>query len=338
MVGRLLIFAAGVLLAMLLAEWLHARRVRRASHLAFGPVGAPRAWVSLVPVLRSVATAALVFGLSALWAIQPRVMRRNTMPEKDFRRILLVMDCSPSMYLTDAGPASSQMRSRRAGEAMMSVIDRADLERAKVSIVAFYTQAKPVVVDCVDPGVVRNVLNDLPLDQAFPLGKTDLFNGLREAFDLAKDWRAGSTTLFVITDGDTIPPSGMPKPPPAIAASIVLGVGNARVGKYIDGHQSRQDTSTLRQLATRLGGVYCDCNIQQLPTSAISELSEALPIRDDNALGLREAAIACVASGAATMALLPPALAAFGSVHGPSGRRATPRRRESVQDGATSHA
>jgi Ca-activated chloride channel family protein len=255
----------------------------------------------------------VVWGLVTLWAIEPRVMERRVMPQKDFRRILIALDCSPSMHLVDAGPALSQRRNRRAGDVLMSVIDRVNLDQAKVTIVAFYTTARPVVVDCVDPAVVRNVLNDLPLDQAFELGKTDLFAGIRLAFDIASTWRAGSTTLFVVTDGETIPPSGMPRPPAAIAHSVVLGVGNPRVGKYIDGHQSRQDSSTLRQLAARLGGEYLDCNAKHLPRSAIFGLSESLPVRDDSPTGMREAAVAAVAVGALIVALTPLALAFFGS-------------------------
>src|SRR5439155_16905720 len=37
--------AISVYVLVLAAEWLHARRVRRIAHLAFGPNAAPRAWV-----------------------------------------------------------------------------------------------------------------------------------------------------------------------------------------------------------------------------------------------------------------------------------------------------
>ena len=76
--------------------------------------------------------------------------------------------------------------------------------------------------------------------------------------------------------------------PPAIAKSIVIGVGDSRVGKFIDGHQSRQAGMTLRQIATRLGGTYHDANDRNVPTQLIEDIAGLLPIKQDDAAGRRE--------------------------------------------------
>ena len=195
----------------------------------------------------------------------------------------------------------------------MSILERVVLEQAKVTVVAFYSSAKPVVVDAKDPNVIKNILNDLPLDQAFEIGKTSIPDGLTEAFNIARPWREKSTTLLVVTDGDTIPATGLPSIPPSIGQTFIIGVGDPRVGKFIDGHQSRQDASTLRQLAARVNATYHDGNEKHLPSETFAELSEALPIKEKRETGRREAAIAAVVIGGLTTALIPLALGFAGS-------------------------
>jgi len=311
MIPELTALAALALTA--LAEWLHARRVRRVAALAFGPGGAPREWVGIVPIARTVAVALLTWGLVTLFLLDPKILRPEKRPEGGYRHLIILLDVSPSMQLSDAGPGGQQTRAKRAAEILMSIMNRIALEQCRVSVVAFYNGAKPVVIDTSDPEVVRNILNDLPLDQAFPVGKTRILDGIKEACDLAKDWRAGSTTLIIASDGDSVPDSGMPALPPSIAQVLVIGVGDARLGKFIDGHQSRQDSSTLRQVATRLRGTYHDGNEKHLPSPQLSALSAALPMREEKQTGRRELAIAATAVGGTLLALLPVALALVGS-------------------------
>jgi Ca-activated chloride channel family protein len=168
-------------------------------------------------------------------------------------------------------------------------------------------------VDAADPEVVRNILNGLPLDQAFNVGKTRILDGIQQAVELAKPWRSGSTTLVLVSDGDTVPDSGMPALPPSIAQVLVVGVGDARLGKFIDGHQSRQDASTLRQVAARLRGVYHDGNEKHLPSQNLASLAAALPMKEEQQTGRRELALAAVGVGASLLSLLPLALALAGS-------------------------
>lgn len=305
--------ALAVALLVTLAEWLHARRCWRVARLAFGPAGAPRRWVMAVPFLRVAATTALAWGLATLLLVQPAASRPVKIPEGGYRHLIIALDVSPSMQLADAGADRKQRRAHRASEVLMSVLGRIALDQVRLSIVAFYNGAKPVVVDTYDLEVVRNIINDLPLDYAFDIGKTKLFDGVREAANLARPWPPGSATLMIVSDGDTVPDTGMPELPVAIAQVVVIGVGDAAAGTYIDGHQSRQDAATLRQLAQRLRGAYHDANERHLASTQLQALSRLMPLRDAAKKGRREAALVAVAAGAALLALLPVALAVAGA-------------------------
>lgn len=305
--------ALAVLLLAGLAEWLHARRVARVAVLAFGPEGRPRDWTWLAAPARALALAALTWGLLTLTLLDPKTVKPAQTPQGGWRHLVIVLDVSPSMQLADAGPTGQQSRAKRAAELLMSILNRIALEQCRVSVVAFYNGAKPVVVDTADPEVVRNILSDLPLDQAFNVGKTKILDGIQEACNIAKEWRAGSTTLIVASDGDTVPDTGMPLLPPSIGEVLVIGVGDARLGKFIDGHQSRQDASTLRQVAARLRGQYHDGNDKHLPSPALSRLSAMLPMREERQTTRRELALGAVVAGGGLLALLPVALALAGT-------------------------
>ena len=217
------------------------------------------------------------------------------------------------MQLKDAGATRQQTRAQRASELLTSMLERVRLDQVRISVVAFYTGAKPVVVETSDLDVVKNILNDLPLDYAFDIGKTELMDGIREAALLAKNWREGSATLILVSDGDTVPDSGMPGLPKSIGHVLVVGVGDARAGKFIDAHQSRQDSSTLRQIAKRLGGVYHDGNERHLPSAQLAALAKLLPLQKGSETGRREISLIAVAVGACLLTGLPLALALGGS-------------------------
>ena len=102
-----------------------------------------------------------------------------------------------------------------------------------------------------------------------------MFAGLEEAAKIAKPWPPGSAVLMVVTDGDTVPATGMPKMPASVGNNVVMvGVGSPTVGKAFGGHMSRQDVSTLRQVATRLNGSYHDGNEKHLTTELVSKIDE----------------------------------------------------------------
>ncbi len=303
-------------------EWLHALRCARVSRLSFGPAGRPRAWTAIAAPLRVLAVALLTWGFIHLYLLAPRANRPVLVPEGGYRHMVIALDVSPSMQLKDAGPERKQTRAQRASEVILSMLERVALEQMRVSVVAFYTGAKPVVVDTYDIEIVRNILNDLPLEMAFDTGKTSLMAGIKDSAVLAKPWQPDSTTLLIVSDGDTVPDSGLPAMPRSISEVLVIGVGSASSGQNIDGHLSRQNASTLRQLATRLRGTYHDVNEKHIPSARLASLAEAMPMRDTTSKGQRELALGAIATGAALLAGLPIALAWLGSSWRPGVRTA----------------
>lgn len=322
----------GVLAAA--AEWAHTRRCQRVARLAFGPPAVPRLWTKIVPALRILSLMLVTWGAVQLYLIAPRASRPQLVPEGGYRHLIIALDVSPSMQLKDSGPQRQQTRAKRASEVLISMLERVALDQMRVSVVAFYTGAKPAVVDTFDIEVVKNILNDLPLEYAFNPGKTTLIEGIRESAELAKTWAPGSTTLFIVSDGDTVPDKGLPQIPRSISNVLVLGVGNTLGGVNIDGHLSRQDASTLRQLATRLRATYLDVNEKHLPSQQIASLAQAMPMRDATDKGRRELALAAVATGATLLCLISVALAFGGSTWQPR----VPTRPTTSPDREGSHA
>ena len=304
-----LVLAAG-------AEAWHGRRVRRLAPLAFGPGRLPSAWARSAPYLRVAALCAMTWGLLTLLTLEPRRYTTGMAAEHsdaDFQHVLIVLDVSPSMRLMDAGPEKKQSRMARARALIESFFDRVPIEQSRISVVAVYNGAKPVVVDTKDFEVVRNIFGDLPMHFAFPAGKTKLFDGLEEAVKIAKPWNPRSTTLIVISDGDTVPATGMPKLPASIRSTLIVGVGDSRVGKFIDGRQSRQDIPTLKQMAARLGGTFHDGNEKHLSSSLIASAA-GLEERDIfEKLTRRDYAMIALALGSLILGFLPLLLHFFGT-------------------------
>jgi len=309
--------ALGTGVLAVLAEGWHNRRTRRVARLAFGPLGQARLWTHLAPPVRVIALTALAWGLVTLFLIRPRVASYDKIPDGGYRHLVIAWDVSPSMQLDDGGFDSAKQKKRtraqRGAKVLLSLFERIALDQVRISIVAFFTGAKPVVVDTYDLNVVKNILDDLPLDMAFDPGKTSLIDGIEESVRLAKGWEPGSTTLLIVSDGDTVPDTGLPKLPPSINKVLVAGVGDPRRGVFIDGHMSRQNARVLRQLAKRLGGEYVDVNDVQIPTTQLAELAGIRNLVDPGEKGRREFALGCVVTGAGLLALLPVGLAFFGS-------------------------
>jgi Ca-activated chloride channel homolog len=299
-----------------LAEWLHARRVRRIAYLAFGPDGTPRSWTKLAPLLRVAAVGGVVWGLVTLLGIgAPPLEAFGSADAKSLQHVVIALDVSPSMDLPDAGPKENQSRGDRARDVIRSVLERLDTRRTRTSIIAFYTTAKPVVVDTFDPEVIANVLADLPLEHAFAAGKTDLYGGVREAGKLAKTWRERSATLLIVSDGDTLPSQELPTLSKAYSSVLVLGVGSPSRGTFIDGHSSRQDAQSLERLALRLGGKYYNASSRHLSSEVVTAAAAALPAEEKPPTDLRWLAVMATCCGSLALALLPPLLAIAGTGH-----------------------
>lgn len=298
---------AALVTACSLGEWLHARRSARLAHLAFGTVGRPHAWVAAAAPLRVLAMGLLCWGLLVLSGADRAAWEACDAAEGKptaVRHLVIALDVSPSMQLPDAGPSGTQLRADRAREVARSILGRLDLRRMRVSVAAFYTDARPVVIDTFDPEVVANILNDLPLEHAFTPGKTNLYAGVKTAGEVGKAWPMKSATLLVLSDGDTLPAREIPLLPPAFSGNLIIGVGNAYHGMFIDGHSSRQDADSLRQLAVRVGGEYFDANSRHLPTADLVALDQWLAVAQQADVGLRELAIGATVAGASLLTAL----------------------------------
>ncbi|MBT6496603.1 MAG: VWA domain-containing protein, partial [Planctomycetaceae bacterium] len=197
-------------------ELLHARRSRRVAPLFFGPGGQPAPWVKAVPFLRAAAVAAMTWGMVTLMLLTPKVHTADILPENEYQHVLIVLDVSPSMRLQDSGPEGKQGRMQRASDVLASFFRRVAIQQYRLSVVAFYTGAKPVVVDTTDIDVVRNILSDLPMHYAFTAGETDIFAGLKEAANIAHPWKPRSTTVILVSDGETVSSTGIPKMPASV--------------------------------------------------------------------------------------------------------------------------
>jgi Ca-activated chloride channel family protein len=311
MVNLPLAVALVVGLLVALGEWMHARRVRRVARLAFGGNGNPAPWTFVVPWLRPFAAAAACWGALFLAAYDPVEIDRRPTREAS-KHLLICLDVSPSMQIKDAGPEAEKIsRAIWAGRIVQGVLDRLDMETTRISLVAFYTDALPVLTETFDKDVVRNALDGLPMYAGFEPGATDVQKGVNKCLEIARLWPSGSATLLVVSDGDTLtsPMSGYI--PDSIADTIVIGVGDPVRSSIVGGHSSRQDTMSLKQLSARLGGIYHEGNIKHLPTEVLEGLTMLSP-RAGEGLGSRELALVALVTGTSVLALATPLLLAFG--------------------------
>ncbi len=296
---------AGVLLLALLGEVLHLQRVHRIARLAFGPDAAPASWARTAPWLRVLAHGGLAWGLITLLQVEPRVHQSEEIPDEEWRHLLLVHDVSPSMLLRDAGPNGDQTRAQRAKDLVDSLFDRVPIGKFKITVIATYNGAKPVVEDTRDIDLVRHILSEIDMRYAFKAGSTRLFDGIAEAVRMAKPWRVRSAMLVIVSDGDTVPATGMPELPPSIGGTLVIGVGDNVAGKFIAGHQSRQDASTLRQVAIRLNGEFHNGNKRQVPSDVLAAAAADARKPLIERLTLREYALFAIAVASMLLAGLP---------------------------------
>lgn len=297
--------AAAIVVLSLGAEAIHLFRVRALSRLAFGPSGRPAMWAQLAPAQRVIAAGLLAWGFTTLLLIEPKTHNSEQVESSQQQHVILLLDVSPSMRLVDAGPDAEQSRMERARVVLESFFDRVPIRQYKLSVIAFYNDAIPVVVDTKDLEVVRNTLSDLPMHFAFKGKDTNLFKGLQKAAEIAQPWQPKSTVLLVITDGDTVPATGMPKLPVSIDNMLVIGVGDPVTGKFIAGKNSRQDISTLRQVAARLGGEFQNANSQHISSAAIARITQDLGERKWRDLTRREYALLAIGMGAGVLSGLP---------------------------------
>ena len=311
----------GVALLAALAEALHARRVRRVGRLAFGPEARARPWTRVVGPLRSVCLGALAWALATLVLTTSGLFQAPPPPVgSGTRHVVFVADMSPSMYLKDAGPKRDQMRRARMAEVVEGLLDRVSGD-VSFSIIGFYTEALPVVLRGRDRAVVRNALDGMPLVYAMGVGQTDLGSSISRAMELVKPFPKSSVTMFICTDGDSVAISQPLHAPPSVERATVLGVGDTERGTFIDGHQSRQDVTVLRSIASALHAEYINVNDRHVPTAAVSGLVLA---PGGGGANLKEVAIWVMGLTAAVLAFIPVAQQYAGTgwrLHLPSAAR-----------------
>jgi Ca-activated chloride channel family protein len=308
-----LLVTLGAALLVAIGEALHHVRVRRIGPLAFGPGARPGAVAAVAPFARVLGAGCLAWGLVTLMQVEPKIHKGQEVAPEEWRHLLLVHDVSPSMLLKDAGPNGDMTRAARAKELVDSLFERVPIGKFKITVIATYNGAKPVVEDTTDLEVVRHILTEVDMRYAFKSGTTKLFDGIAEAVRIAKPWRVGSALLVIVSDGDTVPATGMPTLPPSIGGTLVIGVGDHLAGKFIAGHQSRQDESTLRQVAIRLGGEFHNGNRRHVPSDVLSAAASDARKPLIEQLTLREYALLAIAAASALLASLPVLLHWFGT-------------------------
>jgi len=304
-----------VLVLVSLAEWLHARRIRVAARLAFGPEGTPLPWTRAVPVLRTLSLAAFTWGLTTLLLVHLGMEADGDLESEsqdaEATRVIFVGDLSPSMFLEDAGTDGSQTRHARMREVVDAILQRVS-GNLQFGVIGFYTESLPIVMEARDPELVRNVFNGLPVTYAMPDGQTDLGKAVNAALELVAEFPEDSTRLIILTDGDSTNLVPIAPRPASIRELFVLGVGNPNRGTYIDGHQWRQETDTLRRLAISLQGTYENVNAKHLATEALGDL--VVPLAPPGkGLTLSQWAVLAMVTGAFILALIPVALECFGT-------------------------
>jgi Ca-activated chloride channel family protein len=311
MVTHALIAATAMALACA-GEWLHARRVARAAHLAFPIHARPRAWTCLAPTLRVLGLGLAAFGALVLLSFEPAGLSAPRSARYS-KQLLLCLDVSPSMHVPDAGPDVPRVpRGEWAAQVIRPLLDSLDPHDSRISLIAFYDTSKPILIDTTDKDVVYNLMDGIRLELAFKGGETDLQAGVNGALAHARPWAKGSTTLVVISDGDSDAGLGSVAPRPAsIADVLVVGVGDASSISQINGRSTRQDAHSLRALASRLDGAYIDCNQLPLTPNVMGDLLMRSPEALTPALE-RTIGVACVGLGGSFVGLVPFALLAFG--------------------------
>ena len=304
--------AFGIAALAAAGEWLHARHVVRLSRLAFGPAGHARGWTKCAPPLRVLALAGIAWSLISLMTFNNQSRDRDRLATVT-RHLMVLLDVSPSMQLADAGEGGGQRRAVRAAEVLASVLNRVPGDNVRFSAASFYTEARMLARECQDRELIVHFAADVPFFYTYKPGKTDLLKSLNQTGEFMKDWPRKSTTLLVISDGDSVPPSGLKPMPSAVADVLFVGVGETGRGTFIDGHLSRQDGATLSQLARRLGGKYYDGNARQIPSDALEKLNTADARSAKWHADRRLLALAVLGVSTAVLCLLPILLEYFGS-------------------------
>ena len=309
------VIAVSIALVAVVAELLHLRRIKQVKFLAFGPGGRPALWTWAAPVLRVLGLAISAWGFASLWfVVEAKVHSQNEIAENEYKHLVLIVDVSPSMHLKDAGPDGDKGRRKQASDVLESLFNRIPMRQFKISVIGVYSEAKMLLEDSKDHEVVRHIVETMPLWHAYKPGKTKLMSGIELAAKTASKWRPGSTYVLMMTDGDTVPTTGMPTLPSSIEEFLVVGVGDPNTGTFIDDHVSRQDVNTLRQVANRLRGIYHNGNNKHLTSKIVGRFNRQDDEDEKKTWTRREWSLIAVIVGSGIFAFVPIGLHYFGGI------------------------
>jgi hypothetical protein len=141
-------------------------------------------------------------------------------------------------------------------------------------------------VNTYDSSVVRNIINDLPLDYAFRLARPSSSTACAKP-RTSPGPGAWQLTLMIVSDGDTVPTAACRSSQPHCAGG--RDRRRRRRGWHVpDGHQSRQDAVTLRQLAQ--GSADLSRTNERHLAHPAEPLARIMALRDAAKKGRREAA------------------------------------------------
>ena len=247
---------------------------------------------------------ALVFVLfSDLNRLNQEGKKTELLPDET-EYVSLILDFSPSMLLTDGGQKGEITRKEQMKRVVDSLLERFG-EHVRFSLIAFYTRPMPMVTDAQDKNIVSNVLNELPIERVMGPGKTELGQAIKMTLEMVENKPEESTTLVLVTDGDTPEIGDLGYLPVSIKKALVLGVGNSKVGLSIDGHMSRQEPETLAYVANHLQGTYLDVNASFVPGGEIHHLIQSSKAGRGRSWNAVDQALAAFILSACLYSLLP---------------------------------
>ncbi len=271
-----IILTSLVLLIVALAEFMHLRRCWLLRSFLFNGCTFPWGALGGLAIARCAGCGCLAIGLAVLWVetLHPAALN-SAFDTEETDRLLIVLDSSLSMNLKDAGPEGNISRGARAADLIAQLLQDDKRKPPRTTLVVFADKSNALAVDTNDWNVIRHSLNNRHLAQVlFDDETTTIGAVLRQVTDeFAKNWPARSTTLLLITDGDSEDQVGELALPRSIRSALVIGVGSAE-GRLIGSFQSRQDERSLREIAQALGGRYVNGNASAVPQAALGRPSE----------------------------------------------------------------
>ncbi len=293
--------AISVAILASIAEWLHFGRSRRVLHLAFADPRSAAVWMACAGLLRVLAVTLIATTIPALWSSSTVIVNSAgaIAKEAELDRLIIILDCSKSMNIRDAGPDGKETRATRARNVIFNIYK--EIGRVpSTTIFAFSDSAVPIVYDAKRWDVIQSVIRKASYSDAFDKENTSVESAIQTAFFCTRDWIEGSTTVLLITDGDSPVYSQDYEIPTSVRNFLVLGVGSVdgrAAGRQLS-QQSRQEKEKLASLAAIADGEYFDANEQEIELADKYRFfpapPEAIPSQTEVSSSLAMFGVGCV--------------------------------------------